>query len=215
MKNKTLDVLVKAKDKLINIEVNSGYYNSLDYRNSVYIFEKYTEVFKAGDKYSNKIDVIQINFTSGLPKDAPVIDECQYGNLKTGKVKVKNLISYEYNLDKIKEMCYNGNKKYNYIAALDFEQKDLEKYCKGDEYMERFEKEVNKLNTDIEFTEFLSAEEDNERLKNTLIYEAEEKGKAEGILAVARNMLKENTDINFISKTTGLSKEEILALKEN
>ena len=51
MKNKTLDVLVKAKDKLINIEVNSGYYNSLDYRNSVYIFEKYTEVFKAGDKY--------------------------------------------------------------------------------------------------------------------------------------------------------------------
>ncbi len=81
--------------------------------------------------------------------------------------------------------------------------------------MERFEKEVNKLNTDIEFTEFLSAEEDNERLKNTLIYEAEEKGKAEGILAVARNMLKENTDINFISKTTGLSKEEILALKEN
>ena len=81
--------------------------------------------------------------------------------------------------------------------------------------MERFEKEVNKLNTDIEFTEFLSAEEDNERLKNTLIYEAEEKGKAEGILAVARNMLKEKTDINFISKTTGLSKEEILALKEN
>ena len=81
--------------------------------------------------------------------------------------------------------------------------------------MERFEKEVNKLNTDIEFTEFLSAEEDNERLKNTLIYEAEEKGKAEGILAVARNMLKEKADINFISKTTGLSKEEILALKEN
>ncbi len=223
MKNKTLDVLVKAKDKLINIEVNSGYYNSLDYRNSVYIFEKYTEVFKAGDKYSNKIDVIQINFTSGLPKDAPVIDECQYGNLKTGKVKVKNLISYEYNLDKIKEMCYNGNKKYNYIAALDFEQKDLEKYCKGDEYMERFEKEVNKLNTDIEFTEFLSAEEDNERLKNTLIYEAEEKGKAEGmiegktegILTVARNMLGLNMNIEDIMKVTGLTEKEILALKEN
>ena len=89
--------------------------------------------------------------------------------------------------------------------------------------MERFEKEVNKLNTDIEFTEFLSAEEDNERLKNTLIYEAEEKGKAEGmiegktegILTVARNTLEEKADINFISKTTGLSKEEILALKEN
>lgn len=84
---KTLDVLVKAEGKIINIEVNSGYYNSLDYRNTVYIFEKDTEMYKAGDKYSNRINVIQINFTSGLPKDAPVIDENQYGNLKTGKVK--------------------------------------------------------------------------------------------------------------------------------
>ena len=215
MKNKTLDVLVKAKDKLINIEVNSGYYNSLDYRNSVYIFEKYIEVFKAGDKYSSKMNVIQINFTSGLPQEAPVIDECQYGNLKTGKVKVKNLISYEYNLDKIKEMCYNGDEKYNFIAALDFEQKDLEKYCKGDEYMERFEKEVNKLNTDIEFTEFLSAEEDNERLKNTLIAEAREKGEKNGILTVARNMLDLNMNIENIIKATGLTKEEILALKKD
>ena len=89
--------------------------------------------------------------------------------------------------------------------------------------MERFEKEVNKLNTDIEFTEFLSAEEDNERLKNTLIYEAEEKGKAEGmiegktegILTVARNMLGLNMNIEDIMKVTGLTEKEILALKEN
>lgn len=54
-----------------------------------------------------------------------------------------------------------------------------------------------------------------ERLKNTLIDEAREEGEAEGILKVAKNMLQEKMDINLIVKTTGLSKEEILALKEN
>ena len=219
MKNKTLDVLVKAENNLINIEVNGCYYNSLAYRNMAYIFEKYAELYKVGDRYSKKVQVIQINFTSGLPKDAEVIDVTQVGNLKTGKPKINNFISYEYNIDKIKEMCYNGDKKYDFIAALDFDKDELEKYCKGDEYIEKFENELTRLNEDIEFTEFLTAEEDNEKLKNTLIDEAREEGEIEGekngILTVAKNMLKEKADINFISKTTGLPKEEILALKEN
>ena len=42
VKNKTLDVLVKAKDKLINIEVNSGFYDGLHRRNSAYIFNQYS-----------------------------------------------------------------------------------------------------------------------------------------------------------------------------
>ncbi len=219
MKNKTLDVLVKAKDKLINIEVNSEYYESLRYRNSGYIYEKYAEISKAGDDYKDMPDIIQINFTSGLPKRYP--PACRYIRFDPDeKVHYEDkLITYEYNIDKIKEMCYNGNKKYDYVAALDFEPKELEKYCEDDEYMEKFKKEVDKLNLDVEFTEYLSAEEDNERVKNTLIAEAREKGEIEGekngILTVAKNMLKEKADINFISKTTGLSKEEILALKEN
>ena len=38
-------------------------------------------------------------------------------------------------------------------------------------------------------------------------------GKAEGKIEIAKNMLKENSSIEFISKVTGLSPAEIEALK--
>jgi len=39
-------------------------------------------------------------------------------------------------------------------------------------------------------------------------------GVAEGLAETARNMLKENIDIELIIKVTGLAKEEIMKLKE-
>ena len=120
-------------------------------------------------------DVIQINFTSGLSKKYPTLGKYLYIDPDTKIKRIDNFMTYEYNIEKIKEMCYNGDKKYDYIAALDFEIGDIEKYCKGDEYMEKFKKEVSKLNADIEFTEFLSAEEDAKKVHNTLIGEALEK----------------------------------------
>ena len=66
IRNKTLDVLVRLKGKLTNIEVNSGYYTGLHERNAAFIFSKYSEETKIGEDYSNMIDVIQINF-AGRP----------------------------------------------------------------------------------------------------------------------------------------------------
>ncbi len=43
--------------------------------------------------------------------------------------------------------------------------------------------------------------------------EGESKGKKENSIEIAKNMLKENTDVDFISRVTGLSKEEIENLK--
>ena len=135
MKNKTLDVLVKTKDNIINIEINSVYYEALNYRNAAYIFEKYAETVKVGEDYLHMPDVIQINFTSGLSKKYPTLGKYLYIDPDTKIKRIDNFMTYEYNIDKIKEMCYNGDKKYDYIAALDFEIGDIEKYCKGDEYM--------------------------------------------------------------------------------
>ena len=39
------------------------------------------------------------------------------------------------------------------------------------------------------------------------------KGAKESTINIARNMLKENADINFISKVTGLSSEQIASFK--
>ena len=42
------------------------------------------------------------------------------------------------------------------MAALDYSRQELEKFCKGDKYMEAFKKEVERLNDDAEFRESLS-----------------------------------------------------------
>ena len=45
--------------------------------------------------------------------------------------------------------------------------------------------------------------------------EGEAKGKAEGKLEIAKNMLKDGMNLETVMKYTGLSKEEVLNLKEN
>ena len=79
--------------------------------------------------------------------------------------------------------------------------------------MEGFKKKINTLNDNKEYKEFLSAEEDMRKTNNTF----KEIGRREGIKEekreIAMNLLKENIDIEVISKTTGLSIEEIKSLK--
>ena len=114
---------------------------------------------------------------------------------KSSKKYIDNLIILEFNIDKIKDECYNGDREFNFVAALDLEGKELDKICKGDEYMELFEKEVKRLNKDQKFTEFMSAkrlnkdqkftefmsaEEEAKKLTNTLIEEAKDLGVEEG-----------------------------------
>ena len=41
VKNKTLDVLLNVDGEIVNLEINSGYYDGLHIRNAGYIFSKY------------------------------------------------------------------------------------------------------------------------------------------------------------------------------
>ena len=216
-KGKVLDVLVYADDRLINIEMNSNYYSGLSNKNSAYIFNKYTNRVRTGERYKNMPDVIQIEFTSGLPKYYPILGRYQYIDPDTRILKAEGLITYEYNIDKIKKICYNGNRKYDFIAALDFDLNEIKKYCGDDNYMEKFSNELKKLNEDVEFTEFLSAEEDAIKTQNTLIYNAKEEGLKQGekekAIQIAKNLLGLQMKPSDIANATGLSEKEVAKLE--
>ena len=91
--------------------------------------------------------------------------------------------------------------------------------------MEKFERVINALNEDEQFCNMMDQEEEAEKLQNTLIDEAKEESFAEGhsegrsegetnkAKAIAKNMLKDNIDLNIITKYTGLSIEAIEELK--
>ena len=77
--------------------------------------------------------------------------------------------------------------------------------------------EVKRINEDPEFREFISAEEDNRKIENSIKKELREDGIKEGQkernVEIAKNMLRDNIPIITISKYTGLTEKEISLLK--
>ena len=82
---------------------------------------------------------------------------------------------------------------------------------------------LEKLNKDPEFYQYMSHEEDERKIYNSRMYEAEQKGLQEGMkkgsinksMEIATNLKNLGTDVETISKATGLSTEEIEKLKCN
>ena len=84
--------------------------------------------------------------------------------------------------------------------------------------------EIKRVNEDPDFYEFISAEEDNRKIENSIREEMKEKGLKEGleqgleqgkekakkeIEKIVLSMLEEGLDINTISKYTKLEKKFI------
>ncbi|MBQ8219391.1 MAG: hypothetical protein IJZ79_06535, partial [Bacilli bacterium] len=84
---------------------------------------------------------------------------------------------------------------------------------KGDKYMEKLKKEAIYLNNEDEFAKYMPDDVAERLFMNSYIKKGFEQGIEQGIeqknIEITKKMLQENTDINFISKITGLSQEEI------
>ena len=220
-KGQILDVLVKVDNRLINIEVNSGFYDGVHRRNFGYAGSKYSEEVKIGENYLDMNEVIQINFTWGLPQKYSILGEYLLVDKKTGIKFVDNFSIFEYNMDNIRELWYSGDKEYEFLAILDFNKEELKKIGKGDKYMSEFKKKIESLNDNREYKEFLTAEEDMKKTNNTFKEigrrEGLEDGKVLGIeeskVEIAKKLLSKNMDIKEIAEVTGLSIEKIRDLK--
>ena len=92
---------------------------------------------------------------------------------------------------------------------IDMSYEELSK-VKGDKLMEKLKDEVTKLNNDDDFVKFMSDEDEERLLKNSYIQE----GIEQQTIELTKKMLKENIDINQISKITGLSIDEITKLAQ-
>ena len=67
------------------------------------------------------------------------------------------------------------------FAFHNLEEERLSEFCRGDEVMEEFRKEVKRINKDERYSFFLSEEEDAEKLRKTeeLIRKRKEENKKE------------------------------------
>ncbi len=87
---------------------------------------------------------------------------------------------------------------------------------KGDEFMKQIQKQVEKLNDENYFANFISVEEDERKIRNTYFAngkeEGEKRGKENALIETAKNLLKYGMSVADIAKTTGLSQKQIKEL---
>lgn len=122
-----------------------------------------------------------------------------------------------------KKLCYTNdtNKLARWCNVFTSKtEKEFKKWVDGlmeEEAVSKLTGEVNHYSSDDEVIALYSAYTKEELERNTMLEDAEAKGKTEGkiegkmekSLEIAKNMLNENINISLISKVTGLSKTQI------
>ena len=215
-KRKRLDILVETNVGRINIEMNATNKEYLHPRNFCYLSNIYNKNTSISKDYNEDTLTIQINFTYGIKDDNKILRIYKVQDDEQ-KCYIKNFEIYEYNMDIIMNFWYSLDiekvTEYSHLIMLDLDGgslKELVKYDgKVDEYMEK----ITKLNTDANFWEVFTPEEDERYIRNTIKRESEKKGEQKKSFEIAKNMLAMQIDINTIAKATNLSKQEIMKLQ--
>ena len=227
MKSKRVDALILAINKKIEIEINASINEYVYIRNMAYICNIYSTNALVGDSYSQDIDIIQINLTWGLDyeeskREFRIID-------KNGNVYVKNLLIMEINMEYYKKIWYSKDEKKikenELLVMLDLNEGELKKMPKSDKISEKYIESVTIVNNDPFFQEYMSHEEDQRKMQNSLIREAEDSGYEKGIklgeekglklgeekgkIDIAKRLLNMHMNKEDIIKATGLTPEEI------
>ena len=220
IKSKRVDALILAINKKIEIEINASINEYVYIRNMAYICNIYSTNALVGDSYNQNIDIIQINLTWGLDyeeskREFRIID-------KNGNVYVKNLLIMEINMEYYKKIWYSKDEKKikenELLVMLDLNEGELKKMPKSDKISEKYIESVTIVNNDPFFQEYMSHEEDQRKMQNSLIREAEDSGYEKGIklgeekglklgeekgkIDIAKSLIKSGMSLEEVSKHT-------------
>ena len=121
---------------------------------------------------------------------------------------------------KYMEIWYNNDEKEieenKYIMMLNLQPEELENLSKKDRMVLKYMSEIQIVNEEEESREYMSAEEDNRKIENSIrdeyIEKGLEQGKKESSILIAKKMKEDNIDIETILKYTGLKKEDVKKL---
>ena len=230
----------KEHEQIVDIFVviNKNIYVDIEMNRS-----KFENVFERNDKYKNRISniifekgeslkelktkhVYQLNLNAS-PQEEILEDTIVRYGLKTKKIYSSNESVIMKSLERYRDLYYNGVKDEEVIWLTMLTSRNFsELYEFGKEILD--EKELEKLmeaSINMSKDGFVIHAWQKEKMDALVKYneiedakkEGKAEGKAEGIMEnkieITKNLLKENIDIETISKATGLTEEEIKNLK--
>ena len=100
---------------------------------------------------------------------------------------------------------------------MNFNEDELLNLKDCDKFMDKIKNDITSLNKDDDFYQFMTDEEDQRRMLNSLVDDSFDKGVNQGIKKTnidnAKKMIQKDIDFKTISEITGLSIDEINKLK--
>ena len=226
------DYFIKVNDTMeLNIEVNRSYYPGVEERNMGYCFKIYGVHFRSGDKYEKfkKYFLVQVNFNNYSNYDDETIKEFYLLDIKNPKnyltknvcfinIDIAQCFKLVYNEDKFKEMS-----TLERFGAIFFTNilEDIS-YILGSDMINMKEKnkfleELKEKSTDKEVLASLKFEDSIDYRFNLVEEDALERGSRQGFergveqntIDMIQQMLKNNIDLEKISKISNKTIEEI------
>ena len=230
VRRKHFDFHVRTDNENIHIEVNNYLEDYVRPRNMAFICNTYGREVLKGEEYSEDTEFIQINFTYNMidkyKENNKFHDEKDLRIYKVmddeGKSFVNNFTIYEFNMDYYLNLWYSKREKeidkYKYLIMLDLKGQDLGNLSNKDKVVKRYMSEIEKINEDPELYEYISAEEDNRKIENSLRTQYRREGFQEGKEETKRedaiNLIKNGVSLEIISKSLGFTIDELEKLKE-
>ena len=226
------DIVIKLSDNsYVCLEMNSSPSTSIIERNIIQMIRVHSSVIKNGTSYEElkkyKMRGLNFNLIENIGGDP--VEYYAFCNIKTGKIA--SLIYSFCNVDL--EMCHdlvydinvrNLSNAVRWGAILIETEIDNIAKILGDDMLnmedkDRLIKTIEEVNDDEQVLKEWMVLEKAKMVYDSDIAYAKKEGLDLGLevnkLEVIKNMLKENTDYNFISKVTGKSVEEIKDIESN
>ena len=178
VRRKYLDILLETDQGLIGIEINSSVEDYLHPRNLAFQCDNYAHYTLVGENYTEDVQIIQINLTYKMQDEELV--RRYFIQDETGKKYAQNFQIIEWNMDKLMKFWYDKNEeiiaKYKHLIMLDLPKEELKELSKKDREVEKYMKEIERVNQDPRFREYMTKEEDQKKIYNTQMSKAFNEG---------------------------------------
>ena len=227
VKNKTVDLLVKTKNELIDIEINNIFDINTKKRNFAYMSNIYSNSLKQGEHYKNQPKCTQINICNNIEEDYNYDNHCLLGENYKNKF-VDNINFLVFDVAKYKKILYTDNKelinKYAHIIIFDCNEEELELLGKYNEMAKEIGKMIKQHNEKNIYNFLLDAESIEklhqaqlETAKEKAIEQGLEQGYEQGVEATkneaALTLLKNKIPFKIIEEVTGYSQEYLKSIR--
>ena len=236
-----LDVRAELNgDEITEVEMQVQDQHNIDKRSPTYLTKIYSDQLKEGEQYIEVKKVVVINILNFdyykrnsyhsvarmMFEESKENEKVDLGYIEEDKYATKDLEMHFIELPKFRKKDPDMSNKLEQWLCLICDEEDKIKMAESkNEEIEKAKKELEKIAMNPEDRELYELrlkairDEMNIRYSGYIdgMAEGEAKGRAEGKnernIEIAKNMLKENVNIQFISKMTGLNLEEIEKLK--